>query len=282
MVRGPKTTLSPDSLAYLADLAPQDEVLARVERETSRDASVDDAGVSRSGCADAGAGRGDRCEERAGGRDVHRLQRDLHRSWAGRGRDADVPGARRRVRGHRAAEHRGRRGRGPGRHRAGAGGCVAGCDAGGADVRLRVPGRGQDRLSGLLRADPAADEAERAAADRQHPHGWGCGRPGAGQLAPRWSRSSTRRSRRTTAWMPRSRWSRTGSRSCASAEWRVVQPQAEQLAARARGASAEAPVPRIRPRCRPRTPSRRRTGTAPPARSRASRTSRSPRARGRP
>src|SRR3954463_11123429 len=35
MVRGPKTSLSPDSLAYLADLAPQDEVLARVERETS-------------------------------------------------------------------------------------------------------------------------------------------------------------------------------------------------------------------------------------------------------
>jgi predicted O-methyltransferase YrrM len=35
MVRGPKTTLSPDSLAYLADLAVQDEVLARVERETS-------------------------------------------------------------------------------------------------------------------------------------------------------------------------------------------------------------------------------------------------------
>ena len=56
------------------------------------------------------------------------------------------------------------------------------------------------------------------------------------------SRSSTRRSRRTTAWTPRSRWSRTGSRSSASAEWRVVQPQAEQLAARARGASAEAPA----------------------------------------
>ena len=35
MVRGPKTALSPDSLAYLADLARQDEVLARVERETS-------------------------------------------------------------------------------------------------------------------------------------------------------------------------------------------------------------------------------------------------------
>jgi caffeoyl-CoA O-methyltransferase len=35
MVRGPKTSLSPDSLAYLADLAPQDEVLARVERETA-------------------------------------------------------------------------------------------------------------------------------------------------------------------------------------------------------------------------------------------------------
>jgi caffeoyl-CoA O-methyltransferase len=35
MVRGPKTSLSPDSLAYLADLASQDEVLARVERETS-------------------------------------------------------------------------------------------------------------------------------------------------------------------------------------------------------------------------------------------------------
>jgi caffeoyl-CoA O-methyltransferase len=35
MVRGPKTSLSPDSLAYLADLAPQDQVLARVERETS-------------------------------------------------------------------------------------------------------------------------------------------------------------------------------------------------------------------------------------------------------
>jgi caffeoyl-CoA O-methyltransferase len=35
MVRGPKTALSPDSLAYLAELAPQDAVLARVERETS-------------------------------------------------------------------------------------------------------------------------------------------------------------------------------------------------------------------------------------------------------
>jgi len=35
MVRGPKTALSPDSLAYLAELSPQDEVLARVERETS-------------------------------------------------------------------------------------------------------------------------------------------------------------------------------------------------------------------------------------------------------
>src|SRR5215210_7221168 len=35
MVRGPKTSLSPDSLAYLADLVPQDDVLARVERETS-------------------------------------------------------------------------------------------------------------------------------------------------------------------------------------------------------------------------------------------------------
>jgi caffeoyl-CoA O-methyltransferase len=35
MVRGPKTALSPDSLAYLADLTTQDEVLARVERETS-------------------------------------------------------------------------------------------------------------------------------------------------------------------------------------------------------------------------------------------------------
>ena len=35
MVRGPKTSLSPDSLDYLANLAPQDEVLARVERETS-------------------------------------------------------------------------------------------------------------------------------------------------------------------------------------------------------------------------------------------------------
>ena len=36
MVRGPKTELSPDSLAYLADLASQDEVLARVERESRR------------------------------------------------------------------------------------------------------------------------------------------------------------------------------------------------------------------------------------------------------
>src|SRR5688572_25015866 len=35
MVRGPKTALSPDSLEYLANLASQDEVLARVERETS-------------------------------------------------------------------------------------------------------------------------------------------------------------------------------------------------------------------------------------------------------
>ena len=35
MVRGPKTALSPDSLDYLANLARQDEVLARVERETS-------------------------------------------------------------------------------------------------------------------------------------------------------------------------------------------------------------------------------------------------------
>ena len=35
MVRGPKTTLSPDSLEYLANLARQDEVLAEVERETS-------------------------------------------------------------------------------------------------------------------------------------------------------------------------------------------------------------------------------------------------------
>ena len=35
MVRGPKTTLSPDSLHYLAELARQDDVLARVERETS-------------------------------------------------------------------------------------------------------------------------------------------------------------------------------------------------------------------------------------------------------
>jgi len=35
MVRGPKTSLTPDSLAYLANLASQDEVLARVERETS-------------------------------------------------------------------------------------------------------------------------------------------------------------------------------------------------------------------------------------------------------
>ena len=35
MVRGPKTALSPDSLEYLANLAPQDEVLARIERETS-------------------------------------------------------------------------------------------------------------------------------------------------------------------------------------------------------------------------------------------------------
>ena len=35
MVRGPKTSLSPDSLEYLANLASQDEVLARVERETA-------------------------------------------------------------------------------------------------------------------------------------------------------------------------------------------------------------------------------------------------------
>jgi caffeoyl-CoA O-methyltransferase len=35
MVRGPKTVLSPDSLEYLANLASQDEVLARVEQETS-------------------------------------------------------------------------------------------------------------------------------------------------------------------------------------------------------------------------------------------------------
>ena len=35
MVRGPKTALSPESLEYLAELAGQDEVLARVERETS-------------------------------------------------------------------------------------------------------------------------------------------------------------------------------------------------------------------------------------------------------
>ena len=35
MVRGPKTALSPDSLDYLANLAGQDDVLARVERETS-------------------------------------------------------------------------------------------------------------------------------------------------------------------------------------------------------------------------------------------------------
>jgi len=35
MVRGPKTALSPDSLEYLANLASQDELLARVERETS-------------------------------------------------------------------------------------------------------------------------------------------------------------------------------------------------------------------------------------------------------
>jgi caffeoyl-CoA O-methyltransferase len=35
MVRGPKTALSPDSLEYLAKLARQDDVLARVERETS-------------------------------------------------------------------------------------------------------------------------------------------------------------------------------------------------------------------------------------------------------
>ena len=57
--------------------------------------------------------------------------------------------------------------------------------------------------------------------------------PGAGQRRTRSSRSSTRRSRRTTAWTPRSRWSRTGSRSCASAERRVARPEAEQLAARA-------------------------------------------------
>jgi len=35
MVRGVKTGLSPDSLMYLAGLATQDEVLARVERETA-------------------------------------------------------------------------------------------------------------------------------------------------------------------------------------------------------------------------------------------------------
>jgi len=35
MVRGPKTSLSPDSLEYLANLSRQDEVLARVERETA-------------------------------------------------------------------------------------------------------------------------------------------------------------------------------------------------------------------------------------------------------
>jgi caffeoyl-CoA O-methyltransferase len=35
MVRGPKTALSPDSLEYLANLSRQDDVLARVERETS-------------------------------------------------------------------------------------------------------------------------------------------------------------------------------------------------------------------------------------------------------
>ena len=35
MVRGPKTTLSPDSIEYLANLAGQDEVLQEVERETS-------------------------------------------------------------------------------------------------------------------------------------------------------------------------------------------------------------------------------------------------------
>jgi len=35
MVRGPKTKLSPDSLEYLANLSRQDEVLARVEKETA-------------------------------------------------------------------------------------------------------------------------------------------------------------------------------------------------------------------------------------------------------
>jgi caffeoyl-CoA O-methyltransferase len=35
MVRGPKTTFSPDALEYLAEHAGQDEVLAEVERETA-------------------------------------------------------------------------------------------------------------------------------------------------------------------------------------------------------------------------------------------------------
>ena len=71
MVRGPKTALSPDSLGVPREprLAGRGARSGRARDE--RDASVDDAGVSGPGGADAGAGRGRRGEERAGGRDVH-------------------------------------------------------------------------------------------------------------------------------------------------------------------------------------------------------------------
>ena len=221
MVRGSKTSLSPDSLDYLADLAPQDDVLARIERETSEmprsmmQMSPDQgalmqvlvAATDATNALEVGTftgysaiciarGLGDR---RAGSR-----------AWS----------SRTSTRTSRSGTSRRRRG-GPGRRSVrGPARRLAGCDARGADVRLRVPRRRQDRLS---------DDYYEQILPRMQPNALLLidnvlmgGRRGRlrerGLVLTPWSTSSTRGSRRTSASRSRSRWSPTGSRSSASVD----------------------------------------------------------------
>ena len=154
MVRGPKTSLSPDSLAYLAELAAQDEVLARVERETSEmprsmmQVSPDQGALMQVLVAAIGArnalevgtftGYSAICIARGLG------DRGSSRAWSSRtSTRTSLSGTSRRP----GVEDRVDIVRGP------AGESLASMPEE-PTLRLRVPGRRQDRLSRLLRADP--------------------------------------------------------------------------------------------------------------------------------
>ena len=101
-----KAQITQELVDYLARHARQDEVLARVERETAEMPDRDDGDHARRGGAADDAGAPGRGASGAGDRDVHGLRGDLDRARACRRRVADLPRGLGGVRRDRAPEHR--------------------------------------------------------------------------------------------------------------------------------------------------------------------------------